>query len=102
MVSFCSPWKSLSNGHLVFDIQIFPHKAKANQSENVGMSQIQQPPYSSVPWKGRNFLAKKDKKLQMVSFWSPWKSLSNSHLVFNIQIFPYEAIANQSDKVGTS
>ena len=30
-------------------------QAKANQSEKVGMSQIQQPPYSSVPWKGRNF-----------------------------------------------
>ena len=26
------------------------------------MSQIQQPPYSCVPWKGRNFLTKKDRK----------------------------------------
>ena len=36
MVSYCSPWKFLSNGHLVFNIQIFPHEVIANQSEKVG------------------------------------------------------------------
>ena len=96
MVSFCSPWKSLFNGHLVFDIQIFPYEAKADPSVKVVMSQIQQPPYNSVPWKGRNFLAKKDKKSRMVSFCSPWKSLSNGHLVFIFKIFSHKVIANQS------
>ena len=73
MVSFCSPWKSLFNGHLVFDIQIFPYKAKADPSVKVVMSQIQQPPYNSVPWKGRNFLAKKHKN----PGWSHFVALEN-------------------------
>ena len=36
------------------NIRISSTKAMANQSEKVGMIQIQQPPYSSAPWKGRN------------------------------------------------
>ena len=40
---------------MVFNIAIFSREAIANQSEKVGMSQIQQPPYSRVPLKGRNF-----------------------------------------------
>ena len=36
MLLFCSPWKILSNGHLVFNIQTFTHEAIANQSEKVG------------------------------------------------------------------
>ena len=38
---------------------------------------------------------KKIKKSWRVSYCSPWKTLSNGHLVFNIQIFPCEAIVNQ-------
>ena len=102
LILFCSPWKVLLNDHQVFNIWIFPNEAIANQTEKVGMFQIQQPPYNSVPWKGRNFLAKKDKKSRMVSFCSPWKSLSNGHLVFNFKILSHEAIANQSERVGFS
>ena len=93
-----SPWQVLSNGHLVFNIEIFPHEVIANQSEKVGMSQIQQPPYSCVPWKGRNFLTKKDRKSWLLLIRSPWQVLSNGHLVFNIKIFPHKVIANQSEK----
>ena len=38
-----------------FKIRISPNEAIANQSEKVGLSQIQEPPYSCVPLKGRNF-----------------------------------------------
>ena len=34
----------LSNGHLVFNFEIFPYEAIANQSNKVGISQIQQQP----------------------------------------------------------
>ena len=102
MLLFCSPWKVLSNSHLVFNIRIFPNEAIANQSEKVGMSQIQQPPYSSAPWEGRNFYTKKDWKSRLLLFCSPWKVFSNGYLVFNIQLSPNEAIANQSEKVGMS
>ena len=44
----------ISDGHLAFNIAIFSRKAIANQSEKVGLSQIQQPPCSRVPLKGRN------------------------------------------------
>ena len=47
-------WPFDAYGRLV-NIWIFPNKAIANQNEKVVMSQIQQPPYNSVPWKGRNF-----------------------------------------------
>ena len=66
------------------------------------MSQIQQPPYSSAPWEGRNFYTKKDWKSRLLLFCSPWKVFSNGYLVFNIQLSPNEAIANQSEKVGMS
>ena len=38
-----------------FNFEILSHEAIANQSEKVGLSPIQQPPYSRVPLKGRNF-----------------------------------------------
>ena len=47
-------------------------------------------------------LNKKDRKSRLVPLWSPWNFLSNGHLVFNFKIFPYKAIANQSEKVGIS
>ena len=66
------------------------------------MSQIKQPPYSCAPWKDRYFWTKKDRTSRLVPLWSPWNLLSNGYLVFNFKIFPYKAIANQSNKVGIS
>ena len=56
MVPFSRHWKVLSHGHLVFNIRIFPNVAMANQSEKVGMSQIQQAPYGV--WYFRELLTK--------------------------------------------
>ena len=77
-------------------------EAVVNQSEKSGMSQIQRPPYSSIPLKGRNFQTKKDRISRLVLFCSPWNFLFNGHTVFIIWIFPDKVIANQSEKVGIS
>ena len=82
MVLCCSPWKVLFNSHLVFNIRNFPYEAIVNKSEKVGMSQIQTPPYNSVPWKGQTSKPKKDRKSRSLLFCSPWKVLFNGHLVF--------------------
>ena len=63
------------------------------------MSQIQQPPCSSVPWEGRNFYTKKKIENRGCSY---FVAPENGYLVFNIQLSPNEAIANQSEKVGMS
>ena len=66
------------------------------------MSQIQQPPYSRVPWKGCNFLTKKIENRGCSYYVALDEFFLTIIWFFYIKMFPHEVIANQSEKVGMS